>query len=354
MDLGLKGKVALVAAASKGLGRASALALAQEGAQVALTSRNSALLERTAQEIHHITGSPVLAIPADLHQPEAIAALVEKTTSAFGGVDILVNNAGGPPAGTFETLSDEQWQAAFHLTLLSAVRLIRAVLPSMKQQPGGRILQIVSSSAKQPIEGLLLSNAIRPGVIGLAKTLSRELAAYQITVNNVCPGRILTDRLRHLYVDTGLAQGKTEEEVLQEMAKDIPLGRVGRPDEFGTLVAFLASQQAAYITGTTIQIDGGSSRVYFREDHPACHALGCPREQKGFPLVAPLTEKDRIRVHEGFVPHTHAITQCFAQMRDGVSDPFSGKERQLWEAFRAPGTHKECWLQEFSWESCAG
>lgn len=263
MDLGLTGKVALVAAASKGLGRASALALAQEGALVAIVSRNQATLEQTAQEIRQETGRAVLALPANLHQPEEIRALVERTVAEFGGIDILVNNAGGPPAGTFETLTDEQWQAAFNLTLLSAVRLIRAALPSMKQRRSGRIIHIVSSSVKQPIEGLLLSNAIRPGVIGLAKTLSRELAPYQITVNNVCPGRILTDRLRDLNVETKIARGKTEEAALQELASDIPLGRVGQPAELAALVAFLASQQAAYITGTTIQVDGGLTRTLF-------------------------------------------------------------------------------------------
>ena len=258
MDLGLTGKVALVVAASKGLGRASALALAQEGAQVAIASRNQEMLEQAAQEIRQMSGRAALAIPTNLHQPEEIASLVTRTVKAFGGIDILVNNAGGPPPGMFETLSDEQWQAAFNLTLLSAVRLIRAALPSMKQRQGGRIIHIVSSSVKQPIEGLLLSNALRPGIIGLAKTLSRELAPYQITVNNVCPGRILTDRLRQTSnVQAKMAQGQTEEEVWKDLAKDIPLGRVGQPGELGALVAFLASQHAAYITGTTIQIDGG-------------------------------------------------------------------------------------------------
>lgn len=257
MDFGLTGKVAIVAAASKGLGRASALALAQEGAQVVIAARSREALEQTASEIRQKSGQPVLAIPTDLQQPEAIMSLVERTVNAFGGIDILVNNAGGPPAGTFEALADEQWEAAFETTLLSTVRLIRATLPLMKQRQGGRIIQIVSTSVKQPIPGLLLSNAIRPGVIGLAKTLSLELAPYQITVNNVCPGRILTDRLRSLNVEPKTAQGQTEEAALHDLARDIPLGRIGQPGELGALVAFLASQQAAYITGTTIQIDGG-------------------------------------------------------------------------------------------------
>lgn len=258
MDLGLQGKVALVTAASKGLGRASALALAQEGARIAIASRHRERLEQAAQEIRQSSGQTVLAFPTDLQQSAEITSLVARTVEAFGGIDILVSNAGGPPAGTFETLSDEQWQAAFELTLLSAVRLIRAVLPSMKQRQGGRIIHIVSSSVKQPIAGLLLSNALRPGVIGLAKTLSVELAPYQITVNNVCPGRMLTDRLRQgASFRAKILQGQTEEEAFQELARDIPLGRPGQPGELGALVAFLASQQAAYITGTTIQIDGG-------------------------------------------------------------------------------------------------
>jgi 3-oxoacyl-[acyl-carrier protein] reductase len=258
MDLGLTGKVALVVAASKGLGRASAAALAAEGAKVIIAARNRETLEQTAQDIRHASKREVLAYPMDLRQPEEITSLVARAVEAFGGIDILVNNAGGPPARTFETFSDEQWQSAFDLTLLSAVRLIRSVLPSMKQRQGGRIIHIVSSSVKQPIAGLLLSNALRPGVIGLAKTLSVELAPYQITVNNVCPGRILTDRLRQ----TGgllskMKQGMSEEQALEEISKDIPLKRIGQPEELAALVAFLASQQAGYITGTTIQVDGG-------------------------------------------------------------------------------------------------
>jgi 3-oxoacyl-[acyl-carrier protein] reductase len=261
MNLGLHGKVALVTAASKGLGRAIALTLAAEGAQVVIASRNQEALLHTAQEIEEITGHTVLAYPADVGKREDIEALVTKTLEARKGIDILVHNTGGPPVGTFESVTEEQWQATFEAELLSAVRLIRLVLPTMRQRGAGRIIHIVSTSVKQPSEGLLLANAIRPGVVGLAKTLAIDLAPEHITVNNVCPGRILTDRLRYGGgVRARMSQGISEEEALQEMVKSIPMGRAGRPEEVGALVAFLASEQAAYITGTTISIDGGFVR----------------------------------------------------------------------------------------------
>jgi 3-oxoacyl-[acyl-carrier protein] reductase len=261
MDLGLKDKVALVLAASKGLGRASAAALAAEGASVVIGARDKQTLEQTAQELQRETGSRVLAIPADVTSAEDIDALVEATLKEFGRIDILVNNSGGPPFGTFEQFDDAQWLAAFEVVLLSTVRLIRRVLPSMHQVGSGRIINIVSTSVKEPIDGLLLSNSIRPGVIGLAKSLSIELGSSNITINNVCPGRILTGRLfQRSSVQEKLAQGLSQEEVLGDMARGIPLGRLGKPDELGALVAFLASAQAAYITGTTIQIDGGLIR----------------------------------------------------------------------------------------------
>jgi 3-oxoacyl-[acyl-carrier protein] reductase len=264
MDLGLKEQAALVLGASKGLGRASAAALAAEGASVTIGARNKQTLEQTAQELQRDTGSRVLAVPADVTRAEDIDALVQATINEFGRIDILVNNAGGPPFGTFEQFDDAQWQAAFELQLLSTVRLIRRVLPSMQQRGNGRIINIVSTSVKQPIEGLLLSNSLRLGVVGLAKTLSVELAPFHITVNNVCPGRILTDRLRQATnIQEKREQGMSEEEALSDLTKDIPLGRIGKPEEVGALVAFLASQQAGYITGTTIQVDGGLVRAVF-------------------------------------------------------------------------------------------
>ncbi len=261
MDLGLRDKVAIVLASSKGLGRACAMALAAEGTRVTIGARGVQVLEKTAQEIQQATRSRVLAIPTDVTKAEDAEAIVAATVREFGRIDILVNNAGGPPGGKFESFGDTQWQAAFELNLLSTVRMVRLVLPHMRKTGSGRIITIVSTSVKQPIDGLLLSNAIRTGVVGLAKTLSVELAPDNITVNNVCPGRILTDRLRQLYkLDERVQQGMSEEAVLKEMAQDIPMGRVGKPEELGALVAFLASQQAAYITGTTIQVDGGLVR----------------------------------------------------------------------------------------------
>ena len=261
MDLGLREKVAIVMAASKGLGRASAEALAAERARVTIGARGAETLEKTAREIQQATGSRVLAVPTDVTRAEDTETIVSATVREFGRIDILVNNAGGPPPGTFEAFGDAQWQAAFELNLLSTVRMIRLVLPYMRKMGSGRIINIVSTSVKQPIDGLLLSNSIRSGVIGLAKTLSIELAPDNITVNNVCPGRILTDRLRQLYhIDERVQQGTSEEAILKEMAQGVPMGRIGMPEELGALVAFLASQQAAYITGTTTQIDGGLVR----------------------------------------------------------------------------------------------
>jgi 3-oxoacyl-[acyl-carrier protein] reductase len=264
MDLGLREKVALVLAASKGLGRASAAALAAEGAAVTIGARNRQVLEETAQEIQRESGSRVLAVPTDVTRDEDIEGIVAATVRAFGHIDILVNNAGGPPFGTFETVVDVQWQSAFELNLLSAVRLVRLVLPHMLKRGSGRIINIVSTSVKEPIDGLILSNAIRMAVVGFAKSLSLELAPDNITVNNVCPGRFLTDRLRqgHAFKEQ-MAEGKSEADVLKSIAHDIPMRRIGKPEELGALVAFLASEQAGYMTGTTIQVDGGLVRAVF-------------------------------------------------------------------------------------------
>jgi len=258
MDLKLKNKVALVLAASKGLGKASALALSAEGAKVVISSRNADELKKTAAEIHKQTGNPVVAIPADVSDAAQVIDLIKKTAETFGGIDILVNNSGGPPFAHFETFDDETWQKAFDLTLLAFARTGREVLPYMKKAGSGRIINIVSSSAKSVLNNAVLSTAMRMGVVGMAKLMADELGPYQITVNNVAPGLILTDRVKEV-----LPKDVDVEQALKDRAKTIPVGRIGKPEELGALVAFLASEQAAYISGTTISIDGGSSRAIF-------------------------------------------------------------------------------------------
>ncbi len=262
MDLGLKGKVALVLAASKGLGKACAEALANEGANVVIGARTQHELELAAREIREKSGRQVLAIPVDVTKPEEVKAIVDATVREFGRIDILVNNAGGPPFGRFESFDDAQWQAAFELNLLSTVRFTRLVLPHMRKTGSGRIINIVSLSVKSPVEGALLSTPVRMGVIAMAKSLSNELGPDAITVNNVASGYILTDRVRQSGLKARLAQGMSEEEAMGDLARDIPLGRLGKPEELAALVAFLASEQAGYITGTTIQVDGGAVRSY--------------------------------------------------------------------------------------------
>lgn len=256
MDLGLKGKVALVSAASKGIGRACAMGLAGEGARVAVCARTEGDLKTAAGEIRAKTGAEVLAVPCDVTRDADLRELVRRVTDAFGGVDILVANAGGPPRGDFAELTDEQWMQAFELSLLSAVRLVRLVLPSMRARRWGRIITIQSSSVKQPIPGLLLSNAVRPGVAGLMKTLATELGRDNILVNTVCPGRIMTDR----FVSGHKQTGRTVEEYLAVTSKEVPLGRIGTPEEFANMVVFLASERASYVTGVTVQVDGGLVR----------------------------------------------------------------------------------------------
>lgn len=262
MDLHLQGKVALVAASSKGLGRAVASALAGEGARVMLTSRDVQQLQKTRSEIASRTGGEVACCPCDITQPADIAALVAATREQLGRLDILINNAGGPPGGGFEQLDDAAWQGAFELNLLSYVRLIRAFLPDLKEAAGGRIINITSSSIKQPIPGLLLSNAFRMGLLGLGKSLAEELAPYGILVNTVGPGRIATDRT--VYLDSLKAEkrGVPVEQVQEESRRAIPLQRYGDPEEFARVVAFLASGASSYVTGTALMVDGGLVKGY--------------------------------------------------------------------------------------------
>lgn len=257
MELGLKDKVAIVSASSKGLGKACAIGLAREGAKVVICARNLTELERAKAEIENNSNNDVLAIQADVTNYDDIKKLVNSTVEKFGTVHILVTNAGGPPAGYFENFSDEDWENAFNLNFMSAVRLIREVLPFMKSQRWGRIINITSVSVKQPIDNLILSNSIRMSVLGLAKTLALQLAKYNILINNVAPGYTLTDRVKFVLEQRAKDTGKTIEEVKSELAKDIPLGRLAEPEELANLVVFLASERASYITGATIPVDGG-------------------------------------------------------------------------------------------------
>ena len=260
MDLGLNRKVALVAAASRGLGKAVAWELAREGARVGVCAREEKILQATASEIAADTGAEVLPVVADVTKPDDIKKLASSVEERFGRIDILVSNAGGPPTGAFLDFDDAAWESALRLNLLSTIRLCRAVLPGMRARGWGRIINITSASVKQPMDGFILSSAARCGVVGMAKTLANECAAEGITVNNVCPGYTLTDRVKHLAEKEATKEGKTVEEVIESFAANIPARRLGRPEELAGLVVFLASERAAYITGTTIQIDGGYVR----------------------------------------------------------------------------------------------
>ena len=257
MDLGLRDRVALVTAASQGLGKAIALGLAEEGAKVAICSRSSNRVKAAADEIRTKTGAEVQAFLADVRKPASIKSLVKKTVEKCGRIDILVTNAGGPPLATFPDLTDKRWLEGVNLTLMSVVRLIREVIPYMQEQKWGRIINMTSLTVKQPIDDLILSSALRPGVVGLAKVLANQLAKDGILVNNICPGYILTKRQDEIIAARAQKRGISVEDYLAESTKPIPLGRMGEPAEVANLVVFLASERASYITGATIQVDGG-------------------------------------------------------------------------------------------------
>ena len=257
MDLGLTNKVAMVGGASKGLGFAVARALAAEGAHVAIASRDEDAIERAAATINAGAGGRALAVSADLSKADAITWWHAAATDRFGGVDLLFANTGGPPAGTALSFDDMAWQNAFELLLLSVIRTVRLVVPSMRARGGGAILVSTSSTVKEPFPNLALSNVMRAGVTSLVKTLSLELAPDQIRVNTLVPGRISTDRLTELDEIHAQQAGITLAEQQERGARAIPLGRYGAPDDFGRAGAFLLSNAASYITGAALQVDGG-------------------------------------------------------------------------------------------------
>ncbi|WP_163578980.1 SDR family oxidoreductase [Gracilibacillus saliphilus] len=256
MDLGVKDKKVLVTAASKGLGKACATAYAEEGAHVVIASRSKAQLEQAVAEIIEKTGNAnVEAIVCDLTKSQDIENLMQ----TIGRVDILINNAGGPPAGKFNDFDDKDWQHAFELLLMNIIRTVRAVTPGMKEQQFGRIVNITSSSMKQALDGLLLSNTFRPAIVGLSKSLSQELATDQILINSVGPGTMETDRIRDIYKQQ--PSDESVEERIQQAGANIPIGRIGQPEEFAKAILFLGSAANTYITGQTLIVDGGAIKT---------------------------------------------------------------------------------------------
>ena len=260
MDLGLKDRVAIVAASSQGLGKAVALGLAREGAKLAICSRSESNINRTAEEIRRETGVEVLARPVDVTDYNQVRSFVSETNDRFGRVDICVTNAGGPPAKPFAETTVEDWRAEVDLNLMSTLYFVREVLPLMQQRKWGRVITITSSSVKQPVDNLVLSNSVRSAVSGLGKTRSDEYGKDNILVTNVCPGYTLTARLDELSGRLAKAEGVDAGEIRQRWARQVPLGRLGRPEEFANMVVFLASERASYITGVSVSIDGGLVR----------------------------------------------------------------------------------------------
>jgi 3-oxoacyl-[acyl-carrier protein] reductase len=257
MDLGLKGRVALIGGSSKGLGRAVAEALAAEGCDVALNARSEPPLEAAAREIGERHGVRAVPVAADLSSEEGAERLLARTLDAFGRVDVLVTNNGGPPPGAFQEHDLDAWRRAYHLTLESVLVLARGVLPGMRERGWGRILNVTSIAVKQPVDGLMLSNSIRAAVTGFARTLANEVAAEGITVNNLMPGFTRTERLDELAEKIAADTGGDPADAFASWAAAIPLGRVAEPAEFGAVAAFLASDKASYVTGQSIAVDGG-------------------------------------------------------------------------------------------------
>ena len=260
MDLGLEGKVALVAGASKGLGYAVARALAAEGANVSISSRDETSITEAAQRIQRETGSTVLSMAVDVRDHAAIDRWIAQAAERFGGIDAIMTNSGGPPSGPAVSFDDRAWQEAAELLLFSTIRMVRATVPHMERRGGGAILVSTSSSVKEPIQNLGLSTVLRASVSALAKTLALELAAKKIRVNQIIPGRIDTDRVRQLDAINAKRQGVTPEQAKAKSEAAIPMGRYGKAEEFGRVGAFLLSDAASYMTGATVQVDGGQIR----------------------------------------------------------------------------------------------
>jgi 3-oxoacyl-[acyl-carrier protein] reductase len=260
MDLGLKDQVALVAAASRGLGKAAALALAREGAKVSICARRDDL-ERTAEEIEKQTGAEILSVRADVTRPKDIQNLVTKTLERFQKIDILIVNAGGPPSGDFLSLTPDDWKAAADLTLMSAVYLCYAVVPHMLEAGSGSIVATQSYSVKQPIDNLILSNSLRMAVIGLMKSLANELGPKGIRVNSINPAWTWTERVRGLMEDRVMRNKSTIDEEQAKITADLPLGRMGTVEEYGKTIAWLASPAASFIHGHALMFDGGAVKA---------------------------------------------------------------------------------------------
>jgi len=263
VDLGLKGRVAIVTGASQGIGKAIALGFSQERAKVSICARNERPLNQTAKEIKSATGEEVYAVQMDLTKEDDIKRLVAKTSQRFGRIDILVNNTGGPPSTTFLETSAEHWREAVNQLLMSVVTACSRVIPYMKKRKWGRIINMTSFAAKQPAERLVLSNALRAGILGLTKTLSNELAQDSILVNAVCPGWTLTKRVEELAKVQAKTKGKTYQDIIKGWESQIPLKRLAQPKEIADLVVFLASERASYITGAVFQVDGGVTKGLF-------------------------------------------------------------------------------------------
>ncbi len=258
MELGLSGRVAMVAAASKGIGKAVALGLAEEDCRVSLCARSPESLEAARHDLQAYLGpQDILTVPADVTQPEDLENWYKRTVEQFGTVDILVTNTGGPPAARFMELTDEQWEAGVQSTLMNVVRMSRLVIPLMQEKGWGRILHVTSLVAKQPSDDLTISSTLRTGLSALTRTMANQVAAYGILVNAVLPGNTLTDRQTHLAEVRARAQGITPDEVMERSARAIPLGRMAEPREIADAVVYLASERASYITGVSLLVDGG-------------------------------------------------------------------------------------------------